>query len=123
MCIGVDSSALDSEAYQVSVSTFETYLAIVNVSDSSLYGEWQLNITSVGSYNIRITAASDLDFTYTLYRLDPTSNFGFASLEQNPLEGNPHLAVNYTCMHCIADLFLFIFQYCLADDHPYSPYR
>ena len=87
--IGMDSGTLDSDVYQVSVQTSETYVAMVNVSDSSLYGEWQLNLTSSGSYSIRITAVSDLDFTYTPYRLNPTSNFGFVSFEGNPLEGDP----------------------------------
>ena len=73
--------------FLVSVNTAQTYIAIVNVSDSSLYGEWQLNISSFGSYSIRITAVSDLDFTNTLYRPDPTADFGFVSFEGNPLEG------------------------------------
>ena len=89
VCAGIDSSDLGSDVYQVSVQTSETFVAMVNVSDSSLYGEWQLSLTSFGSYSIRITAVSDLDFTYTLYRLDTTSNFGFVSFEGNPLEGDP----------------------------------
>lgn len=88
LCVGINSGALAADVFQVSVQTSETYVATVNVSDSSLYGEWQLSLTSSGSYNIRITAVSDLDFTYTLYRVNPTSNFGFMSFEGNPLEGN-----------------------------------
>ena len=72
----------------MSVNTSETYIAMVNVSDSSLYGEWQLNLN--GSCNIRITAAGDLDFTYSLFRLNPTADFGFISFEGNPREGNSH---------------------------------
>ena len=92
-CVGTDAGALGSGVFQVSVQTSETYIAIVNVSDSSLYGEWQLSLTSSGSYSIRITAVSDLDFTYTLYRLDPTSNFGFVSFAGNPLEGDQCLVI------------------------------
>ena len=94
ICAGVDSGALDFDMYEVAVSTPETYVAFVNVSDSSLYGEWRLNVTAFGSYNIRIIAVTDLDFIYTLYRLSPTSNLGFVSLEGNPLEGNPSLVMD-----------------------------
>ena len=86
--VGIDSSALGSDVYQVTVNTPETNVAMVNVSDSSLYGEWQLNIDSfIGSYTIRITVVSDLDFTYTLYRLNPEADLGFVSFEGNPREG------------------------------------
>ena len=88
---GIDSGALGADVYLVSVNTFETYVAVVNVSDSSLYGEWQLIVTfSSGSYNVRITAVSDLDFTYSLFRLNPEADFGFVSFEGNPREGNSH---------------------------------
>ena len=88
---GIDSGALGSDVYLVSVNTPETYVAMVNVSDSSLFGEWQLNLDSFsGSYNIRITVVSDLDFTYSLFRLNPEADFGFVSFEGNPREGDSH---------------------------------
>ncbi len=86
--IGVDSGTLDPSVYQLTVDTFDSYVAIVNVSESSLLGQWQLRLRTYGGpYTIRITAVSDLDFVYTLYRLDPSSNFGFVSFEGNPLAG------------------------------------
>ena len=103
ICAGIDSSDLGSDVYQVSVQTSETFVAMVNVSDSSLYGEWQLSLTSFGSYSIRITAVSDLDFTYTLFRLDPTSSLGFVSFEGNPLEGD-------TCV-IIIHAYIYIASY------------
>lgn len=88
ICVG--SSALTADVYLVSAP--ETLVIMVNVSDSSLYGEWQLSTTRsnsfIGSYTIRITVISDLDFTYTLYRLNPEAALGFVSFEGNPREGD-----------------------------------
>lgn len=99
MYIGTASTILDPSLYSVSLQSFTSYIATINVSDSVLYGVWQLNLTVFsGPYTVRIAAITNLTFDYTLYRIDPSSNYGFTTVEGNPREGKLHVAVSLLCV-------------------------
>ena len=57
---------------------------------------WQLNLVVLsGPYTVRIAAITDLTFKYTLYKLDPSSNYGFTTVEGNPQEGKLYVELIY----------------------------
>ena len=100
---GTTSTVLDPSLYSVSLQSSTSYIATINVSDSVLYGEWQLNLTVYsGPYTVRIAAVTDLTFEYTLYRFDPSSNYGFTTVEGNPQQGKLHLISLYTYSSALA---------------------
>ena len=98
-CIGTASTLLDPSLYSVSLQSFTSYIATINVSDSALYGEWQLNLTVYsGPYTVRIAAITNLTFEYTLYRIDPSSSYGITTIEGNPQQGKLYMAVSLLCV-------------------------
>ena len=76
-------------AVDVTVSSTSVYLATINVVNASFMalGMWQLSLTASGSFEVLITANTELAFSHRLYRLDSSSPIGLRPVENSPLEG------------------------------------
>ena len=84
---GQSASSLPSTQLQVSLTSSQTYVAAINVSESSFYGVWQLSFTSHNSYRVYITGDSNLLFGYNLYRSDNTTRSGLSEVKTKVLPG------------------------------------
>ena len=79
-------SATNLEHYSVTLQSSSLYIATINITSESLYGEWIISL-AVGSYDVTIHAISDLSFTVDLLAFDPTSTYGFSTVVGKPLNG------------------------------------
>ena len=73
---------------EVSLESSSTYIAAIDVANSSYFGEWELNVSSSGSFSTQMAAAaSNLNFRYTLLQPDRSSVIGFSGAVGNPVAG------------------------------------
>ncbi|KAI6655535.1 Von Willebrand factor A domain-containing protein 7-like [Oopsacas minuta] len=84
---GTELLSLDPTAISVDLDTSASFIATVNISNSSLNGLWELEFYSSGTYSIQVSGLSTLKLSYQLYQLDLESNFGFSILEAKPTPG------------------------------------
>lgn len=73
--------------YSVSLQSFSTFIATLNINSTSLRGEWKMMLAEGNTYDVVIYAISDLSFSSKLFRFDPTSSFGFSAIVGKPLSG------------------------------------
>lgn len=70
--------------YEVSLISQTAYIASINITDDTLRGMWTMVLQSQGSYSIQILGNTELQFTSTLYKIDPSNVYGFSTLEGKP---------------------------------------
>ena len=87
---------------EVSLESSSTYIAAIDVANSSYFGEWELNVSSPGS--VMASAASDLGFRYVLVQLDSNSALGVSRSTGNPVAGI-HLAILLLPRYCVCVVF------------------
>lgn len=85
--IGNPASTLNLEQYSVSLQSSSSFIATINITDSSLQGTWQISLPQNTFYDVLVSAISDLSFSSDLLALDPSSNYGFSSVVGKPLNG------------------------------------
>ena len=76
-----------SKLAEVEVATVSTYFATFDVSNTSLLGTWHLSLTASGATNVFVTADTELDFSYRLYRQDNSTLTTLRPVENRPLAG------------------------------------
>ena len=67
---GIDASTLMQ--YSISLESVATYIAVVNITDASLSGQWTITLTSQGSYSVHVMGNSELMFTSELIYTNPS---------------------------------------------------
>ena len=48
--------------YSVSHNSRSLYIATIDITDSTLYGQWRVTLESMGAYNIQVLGNSELSF-------------------------------------------------------------
>ena len=90
--IGTPASFL--EQYSVSLQSATSLIATLTINESSLWGAWQISLHGYGSYNILVSALSDLSFSSELFAAGLSSSaFGFSAVVGKHLKG--------TVMYCV----------------------
>ena len=84
--IGTPASFL--EQYSVSLQSATSLIATLTINESSLWGAWQISLHGYGSYNILVSALSDLSFSSELFASGLSSSaFGFSAVVGKHLKG------------------------------------
>jgi len=71
-CIGTDATALVQ--YSVSVNSSSLYIATVNTTDSTMYGQWTITLTSQGTYSIQVLGDGELTLISKIITANPSNN-------------------------------------------------
>lgn len=83
--------------YSISLESFATYVAVVNITDASLFGQWTITLTSIAPYSIRVLGDSEIMFTGELVYYNPR---GMDEINDfKPLAGE--ISVALLSMECI----------------------
>lgn len=75
----------------MSLQSASSFIATININDSSLWGIWQISVPTSYFYSITVSATSDLRFSSDLLEPDPFSVYGFSSVVGKPLSGMPSI--------------------------------
>ena len=71
----------------MSLQSSSSFIATINITDSSLWGAWQISVPTNYFYSITVSATSDLSFSSDLLEPDPFSIYGFSTVVGKPLSG------------------------------------
>jgi len=58
--------------YSISLESFATYIAVINITDASLFGQWTITLTSLGPFSIHVMGDSELMFISELVYTNPS---------------------------------------------------
>jgi len=63
------------------------YIAHIDLTNNSLFGEWLIMIQSQGPYNIQVLGSSEVSFYERFYSIDASNVYRFSKIEGKPLQG------------------------------------
>jgi len=67
---GINASTLME--YSISLESLSTYIAVINITDTSLFGQWTITLTAQGPYSIHVMGDSELMFISELVYTNPS---------------------------------------------------
>ena len=73
----------------MALQSSSSFIATINITDSSLWGVWQISVPRNYYYSITVSATSDLSFLSDLFKSDPFNSYGFSTVVGKPLSGMP----------------------------------
>ena len=82
-----DMDATTLPQFSSSLISSSSFIGEVNITDDSLRGEWSMTIPLGGTYSVQVSADSELTFITNLFRVDPSSTYGFSAIEGVASEG------------------------------------
>ena len=89
--LGTDGSTLTQ--YSLSLESDATYIAVVNITNATLFGQWAITLTFQGPYSIHIVGNSELFIISELVATNPSGRDGINDFK--PLIGKVFLYKSY----------------------------